>query len=109
MSLYTPPNLTSGMDDAISQTVRAVPSFGIMLMVFTYLLVLIGGSSNQKKRLGTADYPMWSVLAGLTITFEALLMTIGTGILDITTLGIVIGVTILSAIWFFLSKQRGEQ
>jgi len=108
MSLYNTPNLTSGIDDALIQTAQEVPSFPIMIIVFTYLIVLIGGSSNQKRRTGNADYPLWAVLSGLTITFLSLLMTLGEGIIDITTLGIVISITIMSGFWFFLSKQRGE-
>lgn len=108
MSIYTAPNLTSGIDDALISMAQSVPTFPIMTLVFVYFVVLVGGSSNQKARVGNADYPFWSVMAGLTTTFFALLMTIGTGIIDITTLSIVLAVTIMSAVWFFLSKQRGE-
>jgi len=109
MSLYTQTNLTSGIDDAIVSTAQSVPEFPIMILVFTYFLVLLGGSSNQKRRTGIADYSFWGVLAGLTIIFESLIMTLGDGIISLTTLGIVIAVSILNAVWFFLSKQRGEQ
>jgi len=109
MPLYPQPNLTAGIDDVILSTAQAVPAFPIMLLVFTFFIVLIGGSSNQKRRTGSADYPFWTVLAGLTITFESLIMTLGDGIIDLTTLGIVVAITILTAVWFFLSKQRGEQ
>ena len=110
MALYDQPNLTSGLDDALISTARSVPAFPIMILVFTYLFVLIGGSSNQKRRTGTADYPFWSLLAGLTLVFEGLVMTLGSvGIIQPYVLSIVFGITILSAVWFFLSKQRGEQ
>jgi len=109
MPLYNQPNLTSGIDTALISTAQEVPSFPIMLLVFVWIFIFIGGSSNQKKRLGSADYPFWSVLAGLSITFLSLLMTISIGIIDLTTLGVVISITIMSALWFFLSKQRGEQ
>ena len=109
MALYNQPNLTAGIDDALIDTARAVPSFPIMFLVFIFGLILIGGSSNQERRTGSADFPFWMVLAGISTTFAALLMSLGDGIIDITTLGIVIAVTILGAVWFFLSKQRGEQ
>lgn len=108
MALYTAPNLSDGIDSALIDTARAVPSFPIMLLVFTFMIVLLGGSANQKRRIGTGDYPFWTVLASLTTTFLALLMSLGEGIIDLTTLGIVIAVTIMSGVWFFLSKQRGE-
>lgn len=108
MALYDQPNLTSGIDDALISTAQSVPSFPILILVFTFFVVLISGSANQKRRTGSSDYPFWGVLAGLTITFEALLMTLGDGIINLATLGIVIAVTILCSVWFFLSKQRGE-
>ena len=106
---FTEPNLTAGIDEAILSTGQSVTAFPIMILVFTYFLVVLGGSVNQKRRIGTADYPFWAVLGGMTITFEALLMTMGSGMIDLTTLGIVIAVTIMSGVWFFLSKVRGEQ
>jgi len=112
MPLFTQPNLTSGVDQAIITTAQSVPAFPIMMLIFTFLVILIGGASSQKRRLGTADIPFWSVLAGLATTFEALIFSLGEGVIKGTTgltiLGIVIAITIMCAIWFFLSKVRGE-
>ena len=109
MSIYTQPNLTAGMDDAFVDVAQTVPTFPIMILVFMFAIVLAGGSANQKRRLGYADYPFWTVLASTTTTFIALIMTLGDGMIDVTTLGIVVGINILSAIWYFFSKVRGEQ
>ena len=109
MTLFTPPNLSSGIDTALVSTAQSVPAFPIMILVFLYMLILLGGSANQKRRTGTADFPMWSVLAGVSCTLLALIFTLGDGMIDLVTLSIVIAVTILSGIWFFLSKVRGEQ
>jgi len=106
--IYTQPNLTGGIDSAIVTTAQSVPAFPIMILLFVYFLVLIGGSSNQKRRTGNADFPFWATLGGLTVTFLSLIFTLVSGIISGVTLGIVIAVTILSAIWFFLSKVRGE-
>jgi len=108
MTLYDAPNITSGLDDALFETAQSVPAFPIMILVFTFFVVLLGGSANQKKRIGRADYPFWFVLASMTTMMLTLLMTLGEGMIDIVTLGIVVGVTILSGVWFFLSKVRGE-
>ena len=106
--LYTQPNLSTGIDDALIETARAVPAFPVMLLVFTFFVVFLGGSSNQKRRIGSADYPFWAVVGGLTITFASLIMTLGLGMIDIGTLGVVIAFTLLCGFWFFLSKVRGE-
>ena len=108
MVLFQQPNLTAGLDDALITTAQNVPAFPIMILVFAFFVVLIGGASSQKKRTGTADIPFWSALAGLSITFLALMMTVGEGLIDLLTLGVVIGVTVLCGLWFFLSKTKGE-
>ena len=109
ISLYAQPNLTSGIDDALLSTAQSVPTFPVMILVFIFGMILLGGSVNQKRRTGTVDMPMWAVLAGLGTTLTALVMSLGDGIIDLTTLGIVVAVTIMSGVWFFLSKTRGEQ
>lgn len=108
MTLYTQPNLTSGIDTALVSTAQSVKTFPIMILLFTFMVVLLGGTSNQRRRTGQADYPFWTALASLTIMFESLLMTIGERLINITTLGVVVAITIMSAFWFFMSKQRGE-
>jgi hypothetical protein len=107
--LFQEPNLTGGIDDAMITTARSVPAFPIMILVFIFFVVIIGGSTSQRRRTGAADVPMWAVLAGISMTFVALIMTMGEGIIELTTLGIVVAVTILCGVWFFLSKVRGEQ
>jgi len=109
MTLFDEPNLTGGIDDALISTAQEVPTFPIMILVFVFFTILLGGATAQKKRTGSSDVPMWAVLAGLSTTFLALIMTMGEGIIDLATLGIVIAVTILCGLWFFLSKVRGEQ
>ena len=108
MALYEEINLTSGVDDALVSLAQNVPVFPIMLLVFIFGLVLLGGASNQKRRTGTADIPFWSVLASLSTFIIALLMTMGEGMIDLLTLGVVTGITIMCGLWFFLSKTRGE-
>lgn len=108
MSLFNIPNLSSGIDDAIVSTGQEVSAFPVMILVFVFAIIFLGGSANQKRRIGTADYPFWAVLGGVTISFLALIFTLGNGMIDIVTLGIVISFTILAALWFFLSKVRGE-
>jgi hypothetical protein len=108
MALYNEPNLTAGVDDALISIGSSVPSFPIMMLVFVYFLILAGGSTSQKRRIGTADIPFWNVLAALSTMMVALLMTIGDGIINLTTLSVVVGITVLSGVWFYLSKVRGE-
>jgi len=107
--LYAQPNLTSGIDQAIISTGESVPAFPIMILFFIFTVVLLSGSSAQRRRTGTADIPFWAVLAGISTTLTALVMNIGVGLLNLTTMVIVISITILCGFWFFMSKVRGEQ
>lgn len=109
MALYSQPNLTSGIDQAIVTTSQSVSAFPIMVLFFIFFVVFLGGTANQKKRDGSADYPFWMVLSSLTITIVSLIFSLTIGIISNMTLGIVISITILSSIWFFTSKTRGEQ
>ena len=108
MVLFEPPNLTAGIDEAVISTADSVSAFPVMLLMFIFFLVLLGGSANQKRRTNYADYPMWATMAGLSTSFVALIMTLKEGIIDITVLGIVVATTLISALWFLLSKNRGE-
>ena len=108
MTLYNVPNLSGGIDSALVSTSQGIPMFPIMTLIFIFFGVLVGGSSGQKYRNGTIDLPFWGVLASLTTFVTALLMTLGEGMIYLTTLGIVVAVTIASGVWFFLSKVKGE-
>jgi len=108
MTLYTQPNLTSGIDDAIVSTAQAVPSYPIMILVFVFFFVLLSGSNNQKRRTGSADIPFWAVLSSMATMMTALIMTLGDGIINLTTLGIVIALTIMCGVWFFFSRGQGD-
>lgn len=109
MTIYNQPNLTGGIDDALVSTAQEVMAFPVMILVFVFGVIFLGGSANQKKRIGNADYPFWAVLSGLATTMVALIFSLTSGMIDKTTLGIVIAITSLSGVWFFMSKVRGEQ
>jgi len=106
--LFAQPNLSTGVDDALISLTNTVPAFPVMILVFVFFLVLISGTNNQKKRTGVADYPFWTVLASLSMFMLALIFTLNGTLINITVLGIVIAITILSAAWYFLSSTRGE-
>ena len=107
--LYNIPNATTGLDDVAVQLVSAVPVFVPMLLTFTFLLVFLGGLISQRKREASADIQQWSVLASLATTMVALLLSTKAGLINLATLGIVIGITILTGVWYFISKGKNEQ
>ena len=106
--LYDLPNATTGLDDIAVQTVTAVNAFIPLLLVFIFFVVFLGGISRQKARTGTADYPMWSVVASLSTFMISLILTLYSGLINVGYLVVVTVITIFSAVWLFLSKQKGE-
>ena len=108
MTLYTPPNLTEGIDDAIIGTAATVPSFIPMFLVFIFGVVFLSGVINQKRRTGNADFPMWSVVASLSTLMMSMPLTLKAGLINLPTLSVVVVVTIMSGFWLFMNRNRNE-
>lgn len=108
MALYTLPNATNGTDYILTETIAQVPFVAPMLLLFLWCVVFFGGISRQKLRSGTADYSMWSVLASLVTFMVSLIMTTVTGLLRLDVLVIVVAITIMSGVWFFLDRRASE-
>lgn len=108
MSLYDLPNATSGIDSILVQTVTAVPSIIPLFLIFIFFTIWLGGASRQKARTGSADFPMWCLIAGMAATMVALIMSTISGIINLDYLVITIVVTIFAGVWFFLDKRQSE-
>ena len=106
--LYAMPNATSGIDEIAKQTITAVPTFVPMLLAFVFFVIFLGGISRQKARTGTADYPLWSVIASISIYLIALMLTLAEGLIRLDWLAIVTVITIFSGVWFFLDRKASE-
>jgi len=105
--IYELPNAT-GIDSTLVQTISSVPEFTPLFLVFIFFIVLLGGSARQKARTGSADFPMWSVVASMSTLMIALLMSTITGIIQLDWLIIVVLITILSGLWLFISHRQSE-
>jgi hypothetical protein len=106
--LYDLPNNTSSIDQIFVDSVSAVPSFPILIIVFVFFLVFLGGIARQKARTGTADYSLWAVIASLSAFMVTLIFSTISGIIRLDILVIVVAVTILSGVWFFLDRKPSE-
>lgn len=108
LELYSLPNATSGIDDIVIQTVSSVPALTPLILLFVFFVVFLGGIKSQSSRIGTADYPMWSVIASLSTLMIALLMSLKEGLIRLDWLIIVLVITIFSGVWLFLDKRQSE-
>jgi hypothetical protein len=108
LNLYTLPNSTSGMDIIFTETITVIPQLPYLLLAFVWFIIFLGGIGQQKLRIGVSEVSTWSLVASLGIFILALLMSTTTGIISLMDLGIIVGITILSGIWFFFDKRQGE-
>lgn len=106
--LYTLPNATSGLDAIVVDTVEAVPSLIPLLFLFVFFVVALGGIARQKARTGTADYPMWFVIASLSVFMLALITSTTTGLIHLDWLIIIVVVLLFSGVWLFLDRRSSE-
>lgn len=108
MSIYDVPNMSNGIDELLVGTVTEVSSFTPMFLLFVFLTVLIGGAVNQKRRSGTVDLPMWSVMASISTLVVSLILTLKSGLIQMEVLSIVVVITIFSGMWLFFDRNRNE-
>ena len=107
MSLYNLTNATTP-DEILIGTATSVPAFPIMILVFTWFFVFLGGSQKQSSRYGYADIPQWGVLASMSTLLLSLIMTTTAGMIGLPILVITVALTILTGVWFFMSRGRLE-
>jgi len=107
MSIYNLTNATTP-DGILIGTATSVPAFPVMLLVFTWFFVFLGGSQKQSSRYGYADIPQWAVLASMSTMLLSLIMTITAGMIGLPILVITVAMTILTGVWFFMSRGRLE-
>lgn len=102
------PNMSNGVDEALVDLSTELPSIVPGILFFVFFIVLIGGSSAQHRRMGTADYPLWATWAGVSTTLVAMMMSLKYGIINLVILSTVVSITILSAFWLFVTRNRNE-
>jgi len=99
-------NTTVGLDRVLQEVAGQVPIFIPALLLFIYALVFIIGYKKQKEQSNAADIPQWATVAGIVTSIVALILSIGTSIINISTLITTFAITIVSAIWFLSSGDR---
>lgn len=107
MSLYNLTNATNP-DDILVGVSTSVPAFPIMILFFMWFVIFLGGSQKQSQRYGYSDLPQWAVLASMATFLLSLMMTVVGGIISLQTLVVVVAITILTGVWFFMSRGRIE-
>lgn len=106
--LYNLPNSTSGFDAIATETIEVIPNFASYIMVFVFFIVFLGGVMRQKLKTGTADAPLWAVIASISTLLVALVLSVSSGFINLGWLAIVTVITIFSGVWLFLDRRQSE-
>jgi hypothetical protein len=107
--LYELPNATGGIDAIMLQlTVGSFYWFVPLMLLFVWFVVFGGGTSRQRVRTGTADYPSWAVISSIATLIIALLFSVTAGYIRLDWLVIVVVLNIFSAMWLFLDRKGSE-
>lgn len=105
---YTQPTLTGGVDEILVEVSNTVNTLLPGFLLFIWGFVFFSGMATQKARSGYADAPLWATMSSLSTLLITLLLTIKIGMVNLPTLGVVVSITIICALWLFLSRGRGE-
>lgn len=105
--IYTFPNATT--PDAIAvQLSSQVTGLFPFLFLFVWMIVFLGGTVRQKSRVGTADYPMWSVVASLSTFIVACLLSVVSGFISLSVFAIILVINFFCGAWLFLDRRISE-
>ena len=105
--LYELPSNVTNIDQILVETFTAAPFLSPLLLLFTFGVVFLGGIARQKQP-GTADFPMWSVVASLATLMIALIMSVTVGFIRLDWLVLVVVLTIFSGVWLFMDRKSSE-
>ena len=104
---YTIPQVnTTGVDVILREVTTSVPIFTPFLLLFIFMVIFLTGYRKQKTESGNADAPLWATIAGVTTSITALILSQGTGLIDMPTLVVTFVIAIFCGIWLFSSGDR---
>jgi len=106
--LYTLPNNTTNMNQIVVDTISVIPELSPLILFLVFCIVAIGGISRQRWKTGRADSILWLTLASISTLIVTLIMSVVAGVINLLTLSIVISLTILFGVWFFLDRKASE-
>lgn len=106
--LFNLPNETNGADKIMVQIIQEISTLTYAFLIFLFFAIVIYGSSRQRETTGRVDYPAWFFIASLIVSFLSLIFGITNGFINRDFFVIIILLTIIFAIWFFLDRRPEE-
>ena len=96
----------TGANEIVSDVVSSVPIFTPMLLFFVFFVSLITMYRKQRESTNFTDIPLLMTISSVITMVVALILSMGTGIIDTLTLSIVIAITLISGMWLLGSRDR---
>ena len=106
--LYNLPNNTTNMNQIVVDTVTTLPLLSPVILLVVFFVIALGGMSRQRWKTGRADSILWLTIASISTLIVTLIMSVVEGMINLLTLSIVISMTILFGVWFFLDRKASE-
>lgn len=108
--LYTLPaetniNFTTGADKLLLYVSQEVPILMPMFFTFVFMVIMLGGFFNEQRRRGEGSIAQWSAIAGYITLLLAIFISLSEGLVSPTILGSILAVSLISTVWFMMSKN----
>lgn len=99
-------NFSAGADRLFVYIAQQVPLFIPLTLFAFFMVIFLGGVFSQRRQEGRGDIAMWFSIAGYITSTVTLLMFLVDGLINLTTVMIVLSVTFGGALWFLTTKEQ---
>lgn len=107
MPSYDLPNLSnaSGLEDLFIYEASQVDFLIPGILFFIFIIIASTGYFAQKRQGERGNMPMWLSIASFITTTGGFMLFLYNGIVNLPTIIIMMVITILLGIWFFLDDK----
>lgn len=90
----------------VVNTSQNIPILFPLILFFEFMVIAIGGSFANARRVGFTNLSMWFAIAGLITTTSAFILFLVDGIINLVTLGVCVAVTLGCVAWFMFTGDE---
>lgn len=83
-----------------------VPVLFPLLLFFEFIIIAVGGTFANQRRIGYSNFPMWASIGSLVTTTTAFILFLIDGLIPLSVLGVCVAFTFGFVAWFFFSGDE---
>jgi ABC-type multidrug transport system permease subunit len=99
-------NFSKGIDQIFLYLASEIPILIPLILFSFFMIVALTGFFLEERRRGEGDFSLWLAIAGLLTTVLASTMQAISGMVSKYVMGIVIGVAILTFIFYIATRRN---